>query len=259
LGHEPPEDVEAIDRARFVKLAREDAGAESSEFVYAFEWLQTTHSVLAVNYAELKAIPDLLDGNMALVGVSKRTQVAPLHREYIRRLHNYLASAKTLVDHTRAFRSRHILDEAFNRDHECRVREMRENAVIAFLQEFANPVRHSHLPRVAITTTFPEGRAVRRQMTLALKDLLEMYDWSTKAREYITQAGQGQHEDQRYLDLTAAATEYQEHVSGFYTWFYGAVVEVKRAFLVEFDVRRQELAELQERAHRRADKIANGG
>jgi hypothetical protein len=79
-----------------------------------------------------EAIADHLDGNIALARLTGETEAESLHREYIRRLHNYLASAKTLVDHTRAFRLRHVSDEAFNRDHESHLQELLGHAVVHF-------------------------------------------------------------------------------------------------------------------------------
>jgi hypothetical protein len=220
--------------------------------MYAFQWIQTAEWVLVANYTELKAIPDRLDGNLALTG-QHNPEVAGLHRDFIRRLLNYLGSVKTLVDTTRTFKSRHVPDEAFDREFNEHLQALLQHGVIAFMQELGNPVRHAQLPRVAITTTFPDGRSLRRQMTLSLSELTKMRDWTVNARAYLQQAKQGYYEDKQYIDLTSAAAEYQEHVCVFYQWFYHAVATLKAPMMNRFYARRAELTELQERAFERAE------
>jgi hypothetical protein len=237
--------------SRWLELVREDQRSEATEFTYAFEWLQTSHHILNANYQELKVVSETLDTDRRFLGRANRPGQDALHFEFIRRLHNYLASVKTLVDHTRAFRSRHVHDEVFDQECEAQLLRLRDNPVVKFLQEFRNPVLHSGLPRVALTTTFPESKGIRRQLTLSVAELLAMHDWSEEARRYIDEAQEGYNKDQKYVDVAAAAQKYQEAVTAFYTWLYGSIGIVKGPMLAEFVARRNELARLQAEMHDR--------
>ena len=234
----------------YLQLVREDERAEATEFVYSFEWVQTSHSILDANYRELRAIPDRFNHDRHLLHEANQGQKEALHTEFIQRLHNYLASVKTLVDHTRTFRSRHVRDEVFDKQWDDRLKQLREDPVVTFLQEFRNPVLHSHLPRVALTTTFPEGKCIRRQLTIGVAELLRMHDWSVEERRYIETAKEGYYEDKKYIDVTTAATRYQAVVTAFYSWFYELVGVVKGPLFAEFMARRTELALLQKTMHR---------
>jgi hypothetical protein len=234
---------------RFLELAHEDETSAATEFYYALEWLQTSHQILSGNYQELRAIPERFNTDRGLLGQANRSAQDALHFEFIRVLHNYLASVKTLVDHTRTFRSRHVQDSIFNKDCEAELAKLRENPVVKFLQEFRNPVLHSRLPRIALTTTFPEDRGLLRQLTVSVAELEALYDWSPEARRYISSAQEGYYEDKKYLDVGKAAGIYQQAVDAFYRWFYESIDIVKGALLAEFVARRTELAKLQAQIH----------
>jgi hypothetical protein len=244
---------------RWLELVREDQRSQATEFVYAFESLQTSHHILNANYQELKAVSDTLDTDRRFLGRANRPAQDALHVEFVRRLHNYLASVKTLVDHTRAFRSRHVRDEGFDSQCEAQLSRLRDNPVVKFLQEFRNPVLHSGLPRVAVTTTFPESRGIRRQLTVSVSELLAMHDWSEEARRYIDQAQEGYHKDQKYVDLAVAAQNYQDTVTAFYSWFYGSIGTVKGPMIAEFVARRNELVRLEAEMQDRTSEISDAG
>jgi hypothetical protein len=181
---------ESESTSRWVELVREDEGAASTEFVYAFEWLQTSHYILLNNVRELLAIPERFASDRSLLAYENRAGRETLLLEFVRRLHNYLAAVKTLVDHTRTFRSRHVCSPSFDSECERRLQQLRDTPVVKFLQEFRNPVLHSQLPRVALTTTDQNGQ-LRRQLTLSVAETLAMHTWSVSARQYIDEAQEG--------------------------------------------------------------------
>ncbi len=212
---------------------------------------QTSHYILSANYQELKAIPERFETDRRLLN---RSEQKALHYEFIRKLHNYLASVKTMVDHTRAFISRYVDDKAFDRKFHSQLQRLLENPVVTFIQAFYNPVHHSHLPEVVLTITSPEGRGIRHQLTVSVADLLAMYEWPRKARRYIESAKEGYNEDQKYLDIAAAAEQYQEVVTVFYAWFYNSIGVVKGPLIAEFVVRRTEIAKLQMAIHKQSSE-----
>lgn len=237
-------EIDDPDRQRWAALAREHETAASTQFAYAYEWLQISQYVLNGNFAELMAIPEQFATDRRLVGVAARPAQQALLLDFVRRLHNYVAAVKTLVDHTRAFRLRHAPEEPLAADYEKRVKTLRGKPVVCFLQEFRNPVMHSALPRVALTTTVQDG-SLRQQLTIEVVDALKMHEWSRQARRYIEEAREGYYTDKQYIDLAAAARLYQTEIEAFYVWFHQSIEGLKRAVLDEHRERRRELAELQ--------------
>ena len=240
--------------SRFSTLVREEENSPGTEFVYAFECLVTAHDILEANFRELKAIPDQFDTDRTLIHAASYPARRALLLEFVRRLHNYLAAAKTLVDHTRAFRSRHVSDAAFDAECDDRVKQLLDDPVIKFLQDLRNPVLHSCLPRVelTITDTAPDDQ-LRTQLTLSVKELLTMHDWSVAARRYIEEAQEGYYVDNKYVDLGAVAVRYQQTIATFYNWFYQSVLSRNRPLVAEFVERREELIRIQ------AAKMKNSG
>jgi hypothetical protein len=194
---------EDIDGRRWIDLVREDETAASTQFAHAYDWLQISQYVLNSNFAELIASPEQFAADPRLLGVAARPAQQALLLDFVRRLHNYVAAVKTLVDHTRAFRLRNVPEEPLATEDEQRVVAFREKPVVRFLQEFRNPVMHSQLPRVSLTTTFRDG-ALRQQLTIEVADALGMHEWSGQAKRYIDEAREGYYTDKQYLDLAAA-------------------------------------------------------
>lgn len=230
------------DRQRWRELVREDKTATSTAFVYDLDWLQLTHYILNQNFRELVQIPDVLERNIDLIAIDKRRESEALHVEFMRRLHNYLAAVKTLVDHTRKFRKNWgdlELDTEFQR----KLDALLEKSVVKFVQELRNPTQHSRLPVIARVTTFervePNSDAVRplTRLMVDINELLVLHDWSPQAREYIREAA-----DRQKVDVTLAVRRYQEAITEFYEWFFAAVTEVKKELLEDFRRRREELA-----------------
>lgn len=135
-------------------------------------------------------------------------------------------------------------DAAFDVEHSQRLQQLLDTPVVKFLQDFRDPVLHSHLPQVVLTISDRAGQ-LRRQLTVSVAELVPMYKWSVGARRYIKDAQEGYYADQKYMDLTAAADGYQAAICEFYDWFYSSVATVKREQIREFATRREELGRLQ--------------
>ena len=232
------------ERQRFSELVKEDQIARSTAFVEDLNWLGVSHYILNQNFREAVQIPEALDRKVELLSRDRRHEARALHLEFVRRLHNYLAAAKTLVDHTRAFRSRWT-DEACDSAFETRLEELLTNPVVKFIQELRNPTQHSRLPPVARVTTFEADssnpntvRPVVRLMVKA-RDLENLYEWSSLALAYIRA-----NVDHENVDVTLALRRYQELLETFYAWFFQQLTITWKDLLDDFDHRRQELARL---------------
>ena len=232
------------ERQRFTELVKEDQVARSTAFVEDMNWLGVSHYILNQNFCEAVQIPEALDREVELLSRDRRHEARALHLEFVRRLHNYLAAVKTLIDHTRAFRDRWT-DEAFNSAFETRLKELLSNPVVKFIQQLRNPTQHSRLPPVARVTIFDADsskpnmiRPVVRLMVKA-RDLENLYAWSSLALEYIRANA-----DYENVDVTLALRRYQELLESFYAWFFQQLTITWRDLLDDFDHRRQELARL---------------
>jgi hypothetical protein len=223
---------------------KEDRVAASTAFVSDLNWLEVSHYILVQNFTEAIQIPEVLDQNLELLSIDRRREAHALHLDFMRRLHNYLAAVKTLVDHTRAFRRRWAHDD-FDRAFNARLEELLNNPVIKFVQELRNPAQHSRLPPITRVTTFepvPPGPNTVRPVTrlvVKVKDLNDLYEWSPLALAYVRA-----NTDRESIDVTLAVRRYQDLMDEFYAWFFKQLTITRKDLREDFDRRRQELAKL---------------
>ena len=232
------------ERQRFLDLVQEDKVAVSTGFVSDLNWLEVSHYTLVQNFREAIKIPQVLDQNVRLLSIDRRREARAFHLDFMRRLHNYLAAVKTLVDHTRAFRKRWAHND-FDRVFEARLEGLLNRPVTKFVQELRNPAQHSRLPPVARVTTFepvrPGPNTVRSVTRLMVKvdDLNDLYEWSPLALAYIRA-----NTDRDSIDVTLAVRQYQEMIDEFYKWFFEQLTLTRTDLLEDFGCRREELAKL---------------
>lgn len=227
---------------RWRRLLEEERNSKASQFVKAWEWLRLSHYVLNENYRELLLIPEIFNRQTELAAVSRRSEEDALLIEFMRRLHNYLASVKSLVDHTRRFRRRYITGQELNQKIEIKVNELRSDPDVTFLQRLRHPVQHSHLPEIALVTTFPNG-TMKRQLMMGVDELVQYGErnWSKKEVEYIRDNKEGYYEDSQSIDISAAVERYQLKIESFYKWLYNTIQEANMALLEEHNRRVEEI------------------
>jgi hypothetical protein len=116
-----------------------------------------------------------------------------VREEFIKRtvrcIHNCVASATTLVDHTRAMmRDRSDpLTEEFAR----RKSEMLAHDEIPFVQDLRNFTLHRELPLLGHQVQFgdSEGAELRSEVRLSAAQLLEWSKWTARSRSFISDRG----------------------------------------------------------------------
>ena len=75
--------------------------------------LDQTKTILNRNYFWLLQIDKFISENIEILDIRNRDRINDFHLEFARNLHNYLASVKSLVDHTRALKKELKLDSKF--------------------------------------------------------------------------------------------------------------------------------------------------
>lgn len=232
------------ERARWVELVEQDQTAASTRFVLDLNWLDAARYVLDRNFVEVVQISDATENNVAFILKASRREENAFHREFVRRFHNYVAAAKTMVDNTRAVRTRWETP-AFRQLCDERIHAVRDQTVVRFVQELRNAMHHSRLPQIHRVTTFepvppgPNTVNPRLRLMVSTAALRAMHDWSRQARSYIGQAA-----DHDNVDMTIAAKRYHEVVDAFHDWFVEEIKRARKDLLDDFDARRTELARL---------------
>ncbi len=109
-----------------------------------------TFNIFSGNYLELKKACEIVENpdiGLKLMSEPMKGAGVQAHMEVMRLFHNFLASAKSLVDHTRAFVDDHYAGTAFKQGYDQKVQaELASDPLIKFIQDLRNHMLHRGLP-----------------------------------------------------------------------------------------------------------------
>ncbi len=189
--------------------------------------VRRAHGILVMNEHDLSQLLDAPDSDPDLVVELFQNVREPVVRDafiqdLIRRLHNYVAAVKTLVDHTRRI-MRAEADAAFKSEYEQRIAAMAAAPVVGFVQKLRYYFLHYGVPpftqRVHPGRSADHGHAF--EVLLSPADLLLWPDWSAGAKSYLRASTSE-------FDLRVPIREYNKLVESLYAWFYDAHWQVHR-------------------------------
>ena len=183
--------------------------------------LRSSRVVLRRNFDELVALLDYLCAPSVAFSYSPVEQKWLWHdgmQEVARLLHNFVAAALSLVDHTRVL-YRHLYEPTGQfTDYEGRVAaDFAQHPLTQFVIKLRQMTQHYRLPSIASHTEISQivnGVAgnVRIQLRLSTDDLRQFDSWNAPAKAFLDSAGQ-------HIDLRAVVEAYHQHIVVFYDWF----------------------------------------
>lgn len=137
-------------------------------------------------------------------------------REVVHLLHNFVASASTLIDHTRIAHKKLYEPHGLMPEYSLEVRKrFATDPLSQFVIGLRQMAQHYRLPSIKLVHSI-QGGGVSDSYSVALQltcaDLLEFSSWTAPAQAYITLHG-----DQ--IDISLVASEYHAQVIDFYDWF----------------------------------------
>jgi hypothetical protein len=179
-------------------------------------------NIFLMNAQELASIihrvRDPYEG-LRLWNVENREAQAQVYREVNRLVHNFVAAAHTLVEHTRVFMKEYYAETQIYDAYLKKIQDDFANLPLArFVQDLRNYILHRGLPTSDYyfhTDQNPnkpeEGQTFTTGVRYKTGDLLEWDGWKTSARGYLTSIGD-------YLDIHVFADEYVRRVVLFHQW-----------------------------------------
>lgn len=175
--------------------------------------LSASYGVFAVNYNELiKYLKHLENPRESLPlynNIDKKKEVNLLIDETSRLFHNFLASAKTLVDHTRVIVKRLYSNQEFIKEYQAKIdQDIANNDVQKFVQHLRNYTQHYTLPIPALQIEFTED--IEMSMRLDVNILKQWGEWKS-SRSYLETLGDK-------LCLISLSNEYFVLIQNFYQW-----------------------------------------
>jgi len=180
------------------RVQAEMRGHPGGEAHSRWEGLKRTLDVHERNGRELEALLARVSDTPELGIEMFQNTKPPIVREQIeaevdQRLHNYVASAATLVDHTRRMLANYE-GTRFHETYEARRTTISDSPVAKFIKDLRNYSLHRELPFVANTVNIgrtTEGTLgdVRAEIELSCSLLLTWDGWTSGSRDFIRKSG----------------------------------------------------------------------
>ncbi|MBB3811100.1 hypothetical protein [Pseudochelatococcus contaminans] len=192
-------------------------------------------NILEMNALELReAVIRAHDAELSLDLFFEKNREASqqAHREISRHLHNFLAAAKTLVDHTRALVAEHYDGTPLQTAYQDRLNAgPGREPVVAFIHDLRNYMLHRGPPGTSMFVRFdrndPDTDAtIKTGIHLELTSLAAWPKLSARARQFIADKGDK-------LDFRQFVDDYLTHVRALHAWLDQELETLHREDLIE--------------------------
>ncbi|PHE74039.1 hypothetical protein COF47_20595 [Bacillus wiedmannii] len=165
--------------------------------------------------------------------------------EVTRLLHNYLASAKALVEHTRNLFKDEYSETEFEAEYHAKIKGIFINSMVSkFIEELRNYTLHRKLPITGASISFSMETGTTQSIHMTKEALMDWGGWSRKSKDYLTE------QDDR-IGLLQLINEYTKMVHEFQTWFKERQYEIHSDSMKELE----ELEKEYKKAYEKIQKL----
>ncbi len=148
------------------------------------------------------------------------------HRELSRHIHNFVASSKTLVDHTRVFMQKNYAGTQMHKYYQDQITStFSTDPISKFVHDLRNYMLHKGLPNSHMFMSLEQdpakpdrGAEITTGIRLDTKSLLEWSGWTAPAKQYLNQGGE-------YIYIDQFVDEYLTRVNQFHSWLEASLRE----------------------------------
>ena len=177
--------------------------------------LSISYYIFMSNYNKLKSALELFNRKEVrtkIWAIKNRDKLNLFQKEIICLFHNYLAAAKSLVEHTRIVARELYEGKEFFNEYNLRVKNtFGDSALSHFVQDFRNYILHASIPQIMARLS-SNGSEETNSMLLDLSRLKTWDRWSPKGRDYLNGL-------EKNVNLYEVITAYCSLVNDFYNWF----------------------------------------
>ena len=187
---------------------------KGNKLLNMFESFENSISVFDTNYKHLIDHLQKYTGkidNPDFYSWSRRYNQTIFLRESLRLLHNFVASCKSLIDHTRVFNRKYFECPDFHDSCRKKIKSKFTNDPLSnFVQILREYVQHYSLPGISIQFSFG-GDGATAEVSLVKEDLLKFNRWNPQAKEFISKKDDS-------INLVEILREYHQKTVDFYYW-----------------------------------------
>jgi hypothetical protein len=163
-------------------------------------------------------------------------------------LHNFLASAKTLVDHTRIFVADFYARTPAESSYNAKIAsEIASDKVCRFVHDLRNYMLHCGMPHLTVWSSIDMHSEISSGVYLYVRDIKEWSGWTALSKQFLT-------EQRDTVDPDDIARHYCHKIIGFHTWFDQYLTEYHKDQLAELEDLRARLRALSDHPHDAAQR-----
>lgn len=222
-----------MDHDLFMKIYNSD-GVKFINKMHAHSFSQ---NIFYGNLRELKESLNLvenIDIGIKLMSQEHKEAGTQVYKEVNRLFHNFLSSAKTLIEHTRIFMDTHFKNTNVNTEYTHKIKmEFSQDELSRFIQDLRNYMLHQGLPHnqmsFKIDNKDPDNQEIESTISLDIEKLIEWSRWSSGSKKYLNKQNQN-------LKLSVLVEEYSQKIISLNEWLEKAL----------YDYHNKELKELEE-------------
>jgi len=175
------------------------------------------------------------------------------HMEVMRLFHNFLASAKSLIDHTRVFVEEYYINSALKQTYQQKINtDFAKDPLMKFVQDLRNYMLHRALPQGSMSLTIKRNTETGSHdmvstVSIDKKKLLLWENWTKPSLSFITAADSE-------IKISTLSTAYGEKVLAFSEWLDS---ELQRHH--ESDIKAFEMLQREYAAAEQLEKLSRNG
>lgn len=219
------------------QLAREIGESQAFAIESRFGTLDTNFYVFRVNYAELKA---LLSTTQTAELMFKYEETNRILQELTRLLHNFLASARSLVDHTRAVMKEWYGGTELHYEYTQEIQKrIISKELPGFIEELRNYALHYRLPVTTATVKVwydPATSQQRENASLILEKpiLLQWSGWTAKGKRFLLNAD-------KEIRIETLVDQYFQDIQNLHQWISASLQNEHKELLKWLEEKRVQL------------------
>ena len=161
---------------------------------------------LALAFAEPKFAIEV-----SRVGNEEKMKI--VHRTFVRLLHNYLASAHSLIEHSQVFKNKYYNDHDFKQEYQDKITSHFDNSQLAhFIKELRHYIIHKGLPITSARIQFGRDKEFDSSIMLHINEMREWSGWTSKSTEFMKALNDK-------IKIYDIVDSYWNLVGEFYDWF----------------------------------------
>ena len=228
------------DQDDLLALAKEVNDSDALRYAGRIKTLQVNYYVFNRNYGELKKLIEIKNDPkkmLELWDLRNRNQLEIVINEVLRLFHNFLASAKSLVDQTRVVIRAWYKDTDFLKEYNHQIASrFTNNQTARFIEDLRNYNLHYSLPITNATFTIHNDKetgksAIDFSFVLVKSGLLEWSGWD-KGKAFLSSSNDK-------IDIGNLASEYYKQILDFHSWLVERLQEIHQEDLLWLEKMRQ--------------------